>query len=77
MDADQSTGRIIHLPNGWIFKQAVANYTAGFKFIWDEISVMVTFESDWGREVRCRVNHHSGNRVLGCVVFFWKRFQPV
>jgi small-conductance mechanosensitive channel len=47
VDADQSTGRIIHVPNGWIFKQTTANYTAGFKFIWDEISVMVTFESDW------------------------------
>lgn len=49
VDADQSTGRIIHVPNGWIFKQATANYTAGFKFIWDEIAVMVTFESDWRR----------------------------
>jgi len=49
VDADQSTGRIIHVPNGWVFKQTTANYTAGFKFIWDEISVMVTFESDWRR----------------------------
>ncbi|RKZ15536.1 mechanosensitive ion channel family protein [bacterium] len=49
VDADQSTGRIIHLPNGWIFKHALANYTAGFRFIWEEIAVMVTFESDWQR----------------------------
>lgn len=49
VDADQSTGRIIHIPNGWIFKQATANFTAGFQFIWDEIPVMVTFESDWRR----------------------------
>jgi small-conductance mechanosensitive channel len=49
VDADQSTGRIIHIPNGWVFKQTTANYTAGFRFIWDEISVMVTFESDWRR----------------------------
>ncbi len=49
VDADQSTGRIIHVPNGWVFKQTTANYTAGFKFIWDEIAVMVTFESDWRR----------------------------
>ncbi len=47
VDADQSTGRIIHLPNGWIFKHSLANYTASFKFIWNEIPVMVTFESDW------------------------------
>lgn len=47
VSADQSTGRIIHLPNGIVFSQAVANYNQGFNFIWNEISVMVTFESDW------------------------------
>jgi len=47
VDADQSTGRIIHVPNGWVFKNNLANYTASFQFIWNEIPVMVTFESDW------------------------------
>ncbi len=49
VDADQSTGRIIHVPNGKIFTEAVANFTQGFEFIWHEIPVMVTFESDWER----------------------------
>lgn len=47
VDADQSTGRIIHIPNGWVFKQSTANYTKGFNFIWNELPVTVTFESDW------------------------------
>ncbi len=47
VDADQSTGRIIHLPNGLIFSKWQANYTAGFDYIWNEIPVLVTFESDW------------------------------
>lgn len=47
VDSDQSTGRIIHIPNGYVFKNAQANYTAGFEFIWHEIPVLVTFESDW------------------------------
>ena len=47
VEADQSTGRIIHLPNGLIFKKELANYTAGFSFIWNELPVTVTFESDW------------------------------
>lgn len=47
VDADQSTGRIIHIPNGFIFSQAQANYSAGFKYIWNEIPVLVTFESNW------------------------------
>lgn len=45
--AEQSTGRIIHLPNGTIFTTSQANYTTGFKYIWNEISVLVTFESNW------------------------------
>ncbi len=45
--ADQSTGRIIHIPNGIIFTQAQSNYSTGFKYIWNEISVLVTFESQW------------------------------
>lgn len=49
VDADQSTGRIIHLPNGLVFRESIANYTQGFNFIWDEIPVTVTFESNWRR----------------------------
>jgi small-conductance mechanosensitive channel len=47
--ADQSTGRIIHIPNGLVFTSAVANFTEGFSFIWHEIPFMITFESDWKR----------------------------
>lgn len=47
VDADQSTGRIIHVPNGRVFKESVTNYTQGFEYIWNEIPVTVTFESDW------------------------------
>jgi small-conductance mechanosensitive channel len=47
VDADQSTGRILHIPNGVVFRETVANYTQGFNFIWNEIPVTVTFESSW------------------------------
>jgi small-conductance mechanosensitive channel len=47
VDADQSTGRIIHIPNGRIFTDPVANYDKGFKYIWNEVPVVVTFESNW------------------------------
>jgi small-conductance mechanosensitive channel len=49
VDADQSTGRVIHIPNATVFSQSVANYTASFPFVWNELPVMVTFESDWRR----------------------------
>ena len=45
--ADQSTGRIIHVPNGKVFTTTQANYSAGFQFIWNEMPVLVTFESNW------------------------------
>lgn len=47
VDADQSTGRIIHIPNGIVFSKWQANYTAGFEYIWNEIPVLITFESNW------------------------------
>lgn len=47
VNADQSTGRIIHMPNNFIFTQPVCNYDTGFKYIWNEIPVLITFESDW------------------------------
>ncbi len=62
VDADQSTGRIIHIPNGIVFTQPQANYTAGFRYIWNEIPVLVTFESNWKKSKQILldiVNHHG------------------
>lgn len=47
VDADQSTGRIIHIPNGYVFLYPQASYNQGFGYIWNEIGIMVTFESNW------------------------------
>ena len=47
VDADQSTGRVIHVPNGRVLTDVLANYSKGFELIWHEIPVLVTFESDW------------------------------
>ena len=45
--AGQSTGRIIHIPNGWVFSDALVNHTGTFAYVWHEVAVVVTFESDW------------------------------
>ena len=47
VEADQSTGRMLIIPNSMILRHAIYNYAKGFPFIWDEIRVTVTFESDW------------------------------
>lgn len=51
--ADQSTGRVIHVSNHKVFSENVANYTSDFEFIWNEIQILLTFESDWkkGKEI--------------------------
>jgi small-conductance mechanosensitive channel len=49
VNADQSTGRVIHVPNGKVFTEAQANYHKGFQYIWNEIPVLITFESNWER----------------------------
>lgn len=49
VDADQSTGRIIHVPNGKVLSEPVINYDKGFRYIWSEIPVTITFESNWKR----------------------------
>ena len=46
--ADQITGRIVHIPNGKVFVEPVAIYSRGIHdFIWNEVAVLVTFESNW------------------------------
>lgn len=47
VDADQSTGRIVKVPNGKVLRFATANFNQGFDYIWHEIPVLITFESDW------------------------------
>jgi small-conductance mechanosensitive channel len=47
VDADQSTGRVIYVPNGLVFTLPLANYSKGFQYIWNELNVLLTFESNW------------------------------
>ncbi len=49
VDADQSTGRLVHVPNGLLFTQQLANYTEGFSYIWEDLPVLITFESDYAK----------------------------
>lgn len=55
--AAQSTGRIIHVPNGKAFTEPITNFTRGFPYIWNEIPILVTFESNWreAKEILLRI----------------------
>lgn len=47
VSAEQSTGRMIHIPNGSVFTLPVFNYESGFSYIWNEMTFLITFESNW------------------------------
>ncbi len=64
VDADQTTGRVLHIPNGIVFVEPLANYNEGFPYIWLEVPVTVTFESDWevARElVQAAIDRHAAD----------------
>jgi small-conductance mechanosensitive channel len=65
VDADQSTGRIIHIPNEKIFIEAQANFSTGFEYIWNEIPVLLTFESDWkkGKSILQRIVNEQAEHL--------------
>ncbi len=43
---DQYSGRILQFPNAQIFGTGVFNYTRDFKYIWDELPLNITYESN-------------------------------
>ena len=43
---DQATGRIVQFPNSAVYQNSVYNYTQNFSFIWDELTLPVTYPSD-------------------------------
>lgn len=47
IDAEQPTGRLIIVPNAIVISGKIFNYTKDHNFIWDEIRVSLTYESDW------------------------------
>jgi len=74
VDADQSTGRIVHCPNGSIFNQPLHNYSEGFEFIWNEIRILVTFESDW-KKARAILLKHAQKEAEAHQALVQQRFR--
>jgi len=44
--AEESSGRVIMVPNSVLFEQSIVNYTLRDEYVLDQISLTVTFESD-------------------------------
>ena len=63
VDAEQSTGRLLHVPNGLVFTEVLANFTSGFEYIWHEIPVLITFESDLEAAERIILEAHESQAL--------------
>jgi len=44
---DQPTGRLATIPNSCVLTSTINNYTRDHDYIWDEISIPITYDSDW------------------------------
>lgn len=57
VQADQSTGRLVRIPNALVLTTPVVNYSKGFRYIWNEVTVTLTPGSNWrrAREIMTRI----------------------
>lgn len=47
VSGDQPSGRLLTIPNGLVITHPLYNFTRDHSFVWDEISLPLTYDSDW------------------------------
>ncbi|OYT26331.1 MAG: hypothetical protein B6U97_04020 [Candidatus Altiarchaeales archaeon ex4484_96] len=57
------TGRLITFPNNVILNEEIVNYTLDVEYVWDEVEVSVTYESD--RKLAEQVTYDCAVEVVG------------
>jgi len=75
VSGDLFNGRIVKIPNGAVLKGLVCNYSQGFRFIWDEIKIRLTYGSDHehARGMLLRVANETVSDHLEEAQSSWKR----
>lgn len=61
---NQSTGKIIHIPNSQIFNSTIENYNTAFKYIWDEISISINLNCDIEKSKKILNNIVNNNEII-------------
>ena len=67
LGGDHNTGRIVTVSNAFLFKEPLYNYSVHLNFVWDEVRVPITYESDWKRAIEIMsdaVREHPAYREL-------------
>jgi small-conductance mechanosensitive channel len=64
LDAEQSTGRIVHVPNKMMLEFTLINASRGLGMLWHEVPVLITFESDWekAKDIVEGITRHESER---------------
>jgi len=57
VQADQYTGRLVTVANRFVFSDPVFNYTQHWPYLWDEITIPITYNSDWRRAGELMLEH--------------------
>ena len=57
VQADQYTGRVVTIANRIVFSDPVFNYTKHWHYLWDEIMLPITYESDWRLAAQIMLEH--------------------
>jgi small-conductance mechanosensitive channel len=55
--ADQYTGRVVTVANRQVWVNSVYNFTQHWGYLWDEITLPITYESDWQRATELMLEH--------------------
>jgi small-conductance mechanosensitive channel len=62
VSTDNYSGRIVKISNAFVFKGPIKNYSMDFPFVWDELNILITHESDI-KEAQ-RLTLQTANNVL-------------
>lgn len=63
VSAEQPTGRLVTFPNNEILTGSVINLTGDFPYVWDELVIGITSESDI--KIAMRVLEEAANKLMG------------
>ena len=56
IEGEEKSGRILTVPNSFIFEREIVNYTAQHDFIIDEVKTAITYESNLKKAERIIIN---------------------
>lgn len=66
-NGEQSNGKIVNIPNSYIFSYALKNYTTAFKYIWDEMIVNIPLNADVEKTKKIILKIVNNNEVIKAI----------